>query len=60
VYVMTNGDYGTDVIANKVYSELFVAQNFGRASAISVVLFILASPIILLNLRQLRKEEAHR
>ncbi|MFE2187306.1 carbohydrate ABC transporter permease [Streptomyces sp. NPDC059455] len=60
VYVMTNGNYGTDVIANKVYSELFVAQDFGRASAISVVLFVLASPIIMMNLRQLRREEEAR
>jgi alpha-glucoside transport system permease protein len=58
VYVMTNGNYGTDVIANRVYSELFVYQNFGRASTISVVLFALASPIIVLNLRQLRRDEA--
>lgn len=57
VYVMTNGNYGSDVIANKVYSELFVAQDFGRASALSVILFVLAFPIILLNLRQLRRQE---
>ena len=58
VYVMTNGNYGTDVIANRVYSELFVAQNVGHASAIAMILFALASPIIAFNLRQFRAQEA--
>lgn len=57
VYVMTNGNYGTDVISNRVYSELFVAQDLGHASAISMVLFVLASPIIIFNLKQFRSQE---
>lgn len=58
VYVMTNGNYGTDVIANRVYSELFVAQDLGHASAVAMVLFLLASPIIAFNLKQFRAQEA--
>lgn len=54
VYVMTNGSFGTDVIANKMYSELFVTQNLGRASAIAVLLLIMASPVIIMNIRQVR------
>lgn len=60
VYVMTNGNFDTDVIANNVYSQLFVAQDFGHASALSLILFVLASPIIAFNVRQFRNEEALR
>jgi alpha-glucoside transport system permease protein len=60
VYVMTNGNFKTDVIANKMYSELFVAQNFGHASAMSVVLFLCAVPVLAVNIRNFRSEEATR
>lgn len=56
VYVMTNGSFGTDVIANKMYSELFVKQNLGTASAIAVLLLVLASPVIFMNIKQIRME----
>ena len=59
VYVMTNGNFNTDVIANKMYSELFAANNYGHASAIAVLLLIVALPIIVLNIRQFRAEKEH-
>ena len=58
VYVMTNGSYDTDVIANRLYSELFVARNFGHASALAVILLVVASPIVILNIRHFREERA--
>lgn len=58
VYVMTNGNFGTDVIANKMYSELFAANNLGHASAIAVILLVVALPIVIINIRQFRAEEA--
>ena len=54
VYVMTNGSYGTDVIANKMYHELFVTQHLGHASAIAMLLLLMASPVIIMNIRQTR------
>ena len=56
VYVMTAGNYGTDVIANKLYYELFAANNLGHASAIAVVLLFSALPIALINIFQFRSE----
>ena len=38
VYVMTNGNFDTEVIANRMYKEMFNVRDFGRASAIAVVL----------------------
>lgn len=58
VYVMTNGNFGTDVVANRMYQELFASQNLGRASAIAVILLVVALPVVILNIRQFQQEEA--
>jgi len=57
VYVMTNGHFGTEVIANRMYKEMFQFANFGRASAIAVVLFLLIIPVIIFNVLRMKKEE---
>ncbi len=54
VYVMTNGNYGTEVIANRMYKEMFDVQNFGRASAIAVLLLAAIAPVMLFNLGRFR------
>ena len=56
VYVMTNGNYNTDVIANLLYQQLFINQDYGRASAVAVLLTVVISPILVLNIRTLRRE----
>lgn len=56
VYVMTNGNFGTNTLANEMYLQLFNAQNPGHASAIAIVLLIVALPVIVLNVRQFRNE----
>ena len=56
VYVMTNGNFGTEVIANRMYKEMFQYRNFGRASAIAVVLFMLIVPVIFVNIKRMRGE----
>ena len=60
VYVMTNGNFGTDVLANRMYKELFNSQNFGRASAVAIVLLMAVIPVLIFNLRQFRAVEARR
>lgn len=57
VYVMTNGNYGTEVIANRMYKEMFQYRNYGRASAIAVVLFVLIVPAIVMNIKRMKGEE---
>lgn len=56
VYVMTNGNFGTDVIANRLYYELFAVNNLGHASAIAVILMFSALPIAFINITQFRSE----
>jgi len=60
VYVMTSGEFGTEVIANAMIRELFISGQQGRAAAIAVVLFIAIVPMMILNIRRFREQEAIR
>lgn len=57
VYVMTNGQFGTEVLANRMYKEMFQFRHFGRASAVAVVLLAVAAVIMVGNIRRFRQEE---
>jgi alpha-glucoside transport system permease protein len=60
VYVMTNGAYETDVLARRMYQEMFANRNFGRSGAIAVILLLAVVPVLLFNLRRFRFQEAIR
>lgn len=60
VYVMTGGNFNTDVIANRFVSELFDFRRFGYASAIVVFLMVIMIPIIIYNVRSFRAQEEAR
>jgi alpha-glucoside transport system permease protein len=60
VYTMTNGLYDTEVVANRMIKEMFVNGNFGRASAIAIVLLLAIIPIMGVNIRRFRAQEAIR
>jgi alpha-glucoside transport system permease protein len=55
VYIMTGGSYGSDVISTHVYTQLFLANDLGHASALAVFLVVLVLPVVGFNVRQLRK-----
>jgi alpha-glucoside transport system permease protein len=56
VFVMTGGRFETEVLANSMINQMFKFRNFGRASAIAVVLMVVVLPIIVLNIRNLRRQ----
>ena len=60
VYVLTNGRFETNVIANLFYNEAFANGQNGRAAAIVVVLLIAVMPILIYQVRHFRAEEANR
>jgi len=60
VYVMTNGNFNTEVVANRMYKEMFIFRNYGRASAIAVILLMLIIPMIIINIQRFREQEAIR
>ncbi len=60
VYVMTGGNYGTEVIANRMYVEQYTSFNTGRAAAIAVVLILVIIPAMFVNIRRIAQQEATR
>ena len=60
VYVMTGGQNDTNVIAHLMYQEMFSFSDFGRASALAVILLIAIIPIMLFNISRFRAQEAIR
>ncbi len=60
VYVMTGGNFGTEVIANRMYGEMYVSHQSGRSAAIAVVLILLTIPFMIWNVRRFREQEAIR
>jgi alpha-glucoside transport system permease protein len=60
IYVMTGGNYGTDVIANRMYTEMYINFNTGRGTAIAIVLIVVIVPAMIYNIRRFRQQEAMR
>jgi len=56
VFAMTNGQWGTQVLANYMFTQLFVARDWGVGSASAMVIMLLVSPILIWNVVQVRKE----
>ncbi|GIO52545.1 MULTISPECIES: carbohydrate ABC transporter permease [Paenibacillus] len=56
VMVMTGGQYGTEVVATQFYRQFFMYRNFGYGSTLAIVLLIAVLPVIIINLRQFRKQ----
>jgi alpha-glucoside transport system permease protein len=56
VQSMTGGNYGTQVIANVQYTQMFRQYNYGRAAAIALILLIAVLPVMWYNLRQFNKQ----
>ncbi len=57
VYVLTNGNFKSNVIANLFFNELFANDQAGRASAIVVILLLAVTPVLYYQVRHFRAEE---
>ena len=60
VLVLTNGNRGTEVLANRMVKEMFDFRNFGRGSAVAVILLIAIIPVMIVNIRRFLQQEAIR
>lgn len=58
VFVMTGGNFGTEVIANRMFK--LIVTDTGRSTAIAVLLLVLTIPIMIINVRRFREQEAMR
>jgi alpha-glucoside transport system permease protein len=60
VYVMTGGNFETEVIATRMYTEMYKNYQTGRGTAIAVILIIAIFPFIIMNIRRFMAQEAQR
>ena len=51
------GNYGTSVVANEFYNQSFRYNEKGIGATLAVVLFVLVIPLVVYNVRQMRKVE---
>jgi len=56
VMIMTGGQYDTEVVATQFYRQLFMYQNAGYGSTLAIVLLIAVIPVIMINLRQFKRQ----
>jgi alpha-glucoside transport system permease protein len=58
VFVMTGGNFGTEVIANRMFQ--LIVTNVGRSTAIAILLLVLTIPVMIINVRRFQEQEAQR
>jgi alpha-glucoside transport system permease protein len=54
--VLTGGRFGDDVVAVRMFHEMFQFFNDGRAAALATVLFIAVLPVMYINLKNFRRQ----
>jgi alpha-glucoside transport system permease protein len=60
VYVMTNGNFNTNVLATEFFNQLSTNFNNGYAATIVVILVVAVIPVMIFQVRQFRQQEANR
>jgi len=56
IFVTTGGNFDTSVVAVRMYQEMFRFRNFGQATTMAVILLIAVLPIMVVNIRNLRRQ----
>jgi alpha-glucoside transport system permease protein len=57
VYVTTGGRFHDDVVAVRMFHEMFQFFNDGRAAALATLLFLAVLPVMYVNLRNFRRQQ---
>jgi alpha-glucoside transport system permease protein len=56
IFAMTNGQWDTEVLANFMFKWMFVNFDYGRGSAVAVVIMLAVLPIMVWNIRRANAE----
>jgi len=56
VKVMTNGNFGTQVLANDMFQQAFQFGNVGRGASLAVLIFVSVLPVMIYNIRKMQRE----
>jgi alpha-glucoside transport system permease protein len=57
VYVTTGGRFNDDVVANRMFQEIFQFFEEGRAAALATLLFLAVLPVMYINLRNFKRQQ---
>ena len=57
VYVTTGGRFNDDVVADRMFLEIFQFFNDGRGAALATLLFMAVLPVMYINMRNFRRQE---
>lgn len=57
VFAMTNGQWGSQVLANLMYNEMFRNNNSGTASTVAVILMLAVLPVMIYNIKSARQSD---
>ena len=60
VYVMTGGNFNTNVVAMEFYRQYFLNSNYGVGSALALLLTVAILPVMVINIRRMRAQEKTR
>ena len=60
VFVMTGGRDDTQVVAQQMVQEFFTNRNNGVGAALALLMFVAIIPILIINIRRFKAEEAMR
>jgi alpha-glucoside transport system permease protein len=60
VYVTTGGRFHDDVVANRMFHEMFQFFDDGAAAALATLLFLAVLPVMYVNLRNFRRQQVER
>lgn len=57
IYVTTGGRFNDDVVANRMFHEIFQFFEDGRGAALATLLFVAVLPVMYINLRNFRRQQ---
>jgi len=60
VYLMTGGNYGTNVVAMAFYQYDFLNLQEGIGSALAILLTVVILPVMVINIRRMQAQERMR
>ncbi len=56
VKVTTNGQFGSQVLANNMFQEAFSFGDTGKGAALAILIFVSVLPIMITNIRRMQRE----
>lgn len=57
VKVTTNGQFGSQVLANQMFQEAFQFTDTGKGAALAMLIFLAVLPVMIFNIRRMQRED---